>query len=130
MFEIGFMELIMVAVVALVVVGPERLPGLARTIGAWMGRARGFLNNVKADIDRELKAEELKHMLEQQTKLANEGLQRILEQQAAIANPVHQIIEDTKTSLNQAENQAEAGITDIKKDVESLDQGPKNHGQS
>lgn len=105
MFEIGFMELVMVAVVALVVVGPERLPGLARTLGAWLGRARGFLNNVKADIDRELKAEELK---------------RILEQQAKIANPVHQIIEETKASLTETTSVAEKTLAETKQDVETL----------
>lgn len=109
----------MVAVVALVVVGPERLPGLARTVGAWAGRARGFLNNVKTDIDRELKAEELKRILEQQTK---------------IANPVHQIIEETKASLNQAESQAaaqpESGLADIRQGVEALGESQKKHEQS
>ncbi len=95
MFDVGFMELLLVGVVALLVVGPERLPGLARTAGAWVGRARSFVGNVKADIDRELKAEELK---------------RILDQQAQIANPLEEIIEETKQSLG-----------DVKKDVEQLE---------
>lgn len=64
MFDVGFWELSLVFVVALIVLGPERLPRAARTAGLWMGKARQMLSSVKADIDRELKAEELKAMME------------------------------------------------------------------
>ena len=66
MFEIGFWELVLVGVVALLVVGPEKLPGLARTAGLWLGRARRMIAEVKADVDRELHLEELKQSLRQQ----------------------------------------------------------------
>lgn len=65
MFDIGFLELIVIAVVALVVIGPERLPGVARTAGKWVGRTRRFITQVKSDIDRELKQEELRKALEE-----------------------------------------------------------------
>ena len=64
MFDIGFLELLLIGVVALLVVGPERLPKLARTAGLWLGRGRRMLSSVKAELDRELKAEELKQILE------------------------------------------------------------------
>ncbi len=64
MFDVGFWELSLIFVVALIVLGPERLPRAARTAGLWMGKARQMLASVKADIDRELKAEELKAMME------------------------------------------------------------------
>ena len=63
MFDIGFWELVMIAVVALVVVGPDKLPGVARTAGKWVGRARRFVSDVKNDIDRELKQEEIRKAL-------------------------------------------------------------------
>jgi len=66
MFDVGFWELAMIMVVALLVIGPERLPKVARTLGLWLGRARSAFNSVKADIDRELRAEELKSMLAKQ----------------------------------------------------------------
>lgn len=69
MFEIGFWELVMVGVVALLVVGPERLPGLARTAGRWLGKARRLLADVKAEVDRELQLDELKQSLRQQADL-------------------------------------------------------------
>jgi len=68
MFDVGFLELVIVGIVALIVVGPERLPRLARTAGLWIGRARRTLSSVKAEIDRELKAEELKQILEKQAR--------------------------------------------------------------
>lgn len=60
MFDIGFWELLLIAVIALVVVGPERLPRLVRTSGLWLGRARASLQSIKNEISRELRAEELK----------------------------------------------------------------------
>lgn len=66
MFDVGFWELAIIMIVALLVIGPERLPRVARTVGLWLGRARSAFNSVKADIDRELRAEELKTMLTKQ----------------------------------------------------------------
>jgi sec-independent protein translocase protein TatB len=60
MFDIGFWELCLIGVVALLILGPERLPTVARTAGLWVGRARRFMADVKADIDNELKSEELR----------------------------------------------------------------------
>jgi len=60
MFDIGFWELTTIAVIALLVIGPDKLPGVARTAGKWVGRARRFVGDVKSDIDREIKQEELK----------------------------------------------------------------------
>ena len=67
MFDIGFSEIIFIMVIVLLVVGPERLPRIARTAGLWIGKMRGFVSSVKADIDRELATEELRKALEKQT---------------------------------------------------------------
>ena len=66
MFDIGFSEIIFIMVIALLVVGPERLPRIARTAGLWVGKMRGFVSSVKADIDRELATEELRKALDKQ----------------------------------------------------------------
>jgi sec-independent protein translocase protein TatB len=60
MFDVGFSELVVIALVALIVIGPERLPRVARTVGALLGRAQRYVNDVKADIQREVNLEELK----------------------------------------------------------------------
>ncbi|MDT8370938.1 MAG: Sec-independent protein translocase protein TatB [Gammaproteobacteria bacterium] len=63
MFDIGFWELLLIAVVALFVVGPERLPKLIRVTGMWVGRANASLQSIRNDISQELRAEELKQAL-------------------------------------------------------------------
>ena len=60
MFDIGFSELLVIAIVALIVIGPERLPRVARTLGHLFGRMQRYVNDVKADIAREMEIEELK----------------------------------------------------------------------
>lgn len=62
MFDIGFWELGLIGLIALIVLGPKRLPEAARTAGRWIGRLRRFIADVKQDLDRELRAEELKEL--------------------------------------------------------------------
>jgi len=62
MFDVGFSELIVIAVVALIVIGPERLPKVARTAGHLLGRLQRYVNDVKSDINREMQLEELKKL--------------------------------------------------------------------
>jgi sec-independent protein translocase protein TatB len=65
MFDLGFSELLLVAVVALIVLGPERLPKAARFVGLWVRRARAQWDSVKVELERELAAEELKRDLQE-----------------------------------------------------------------
>ncbi|MBI4291370.1 MAG: Sec-independent protein translocase subunit TatB [Betaproteobacteria bacterium] len=60
MFDIGFSEMLLIAVVALVVIGPERLPKVARTMGHMFARLQRYVNDVKADINREMELDELR----------------------------------------------------------------------
>lgn len=62
MFDIGFSELLVIGIVALVVIGPERLPKVARTAGQWLGRLNRYVSQVKQDIDRDMRLEELRKM--------------------------------------------------------------------
>lgn len=64
MLDIGFSELVLIGVVALVVIGPERLPRVARTAGLLFGRLQRYVNDVKADINREIHADELRKLQE------------------------------------------------------------------
>lgn len=60
MFDIGFSELIVIGIVALIVIGPEKLPRVAKTVGHLLGRAQRYVSDVKADINREIQLDELK----------------------------------------------------------------------
>jgi len=63
MFDIGFLELMVVAVLGLLVLGPERLPKAARTVGLFVGRIRRTLNNIQEDLERQVRTEELREKL-------------------------------------------------------------------
>lgn len=62
MFDVGFSEMVIVAIVALVVIGPEKLPKVARTLGHLVGRLQRYVNDVKADINREMELDELRKL--------------------------------------------------------------------
>lgn len=62
MFDISFMELLVISIVALIVIGPERLPAVARTVGHLYGRCRNFVYAIRTDIHNEMRMEELKKM--------------------------------------------------------------------
>lgn len=106
MFDVGFMELLLIGVVALLVIGPERLPKVARTAGLWLGKGRRFIGSVKSDIEQELKAEELKRILAEQAK----------------SNPVHDIIEDIGKTTGEIKSQAESAVGDLSASAKSVTQ--------
>ena len=89
MFDIGFSEIFVIALVALIVIGPERLPKVARTLGHLLGRMQRYVNDVKADISREMELDELRK------------LQSTVEEAArSIEQSVHQEIRATESQLD------------------------------
>lgn len=94
MFDVGFLELALIGVVALLVVGPERLPKVARTAGMWFGRARRFVSTVKQDIEEEIRTDELKRTLEEHK----------------INNPLKDVVEETKQSFTEIREETEKAV--------------------
>jgi len=72
MFDLGFSELMVIALVALIVIGPERLPRVARTLGHLAGRLQRYVADVKADINREVELDELRKMGDSMKNAASE----------------------------------------------------------
>ena len=101
MFDIGFFELVVIAVVALVVIGPERLPKAARTLGHLMGRLQRYVNDVKSDINREIELDELRK-LQKQVQTAASDLKSSVESAAL----------GVETGVRDVERDLNAGITD------------------
>lgn len=66
MFDVGFQEIVLIGVIALMVIGPERLPSVARSVGLWVGKIQRFVAGVKSDIASELKTDELRSLLTNQ----------------------------------------------------------------
>ena len=103
MFDIGFWELALIGVVALLVVGPDRLPALARMVGLWVGRVRRYVSTVRDDIEREIQADELKKMLEKPDELSS--LQDIVDETTAT-------IGDAKMEFAGVEKEAEKLVSE------------------
>lgn len=88
MFGISFTELLLVGLVALLVLGPERLPGAARTAGLWIGRLKRSFNAIKNEVEREIGADEIRRQLHNEHILALEQeARKILNPQAAQTKP-------------------------------------------
>lgn len=82
MFDIGFPELVVIAIVALIVLGPERLPKVARFAGLWVRRARAQWHSVKDELERELAADELKRSLRDTQEALRETERKVRESAA------------------------------------------------
>jgi sec-independent protein translocase protein TatB len=93
MFDIGFSEMLVIGLVALIVIGPERLPRVARTLGHLAGRLQRYVADVKADINREVELEELRKMKDS-----------VQEAAAGIENSVQSELDKTESELNAAAN--------------------------
>lgn len=94
MFDIGFSEMMVIGVVALVVIGPERLPKVARTAGALFGRMQRYVADVKADINREIDASELKDLKKTMTEAASSFEQSVGSHAAEIQEEVRKTEEE------------------------------------
>jgi sec-independent protein translocase protein TatB len=90
MFDIGFSEMLVIAIVALVVIGPERLPKVARTAGHMLGRLQRYVRDVKSDINREMQLEELRRLQSEIEESARSVKQSVSSEIQAVRQGVNQ----------------------------------------
>ena len=102
MFDVGFSEIVVIAVVALVVIGPERLPKAARTMGLLFGRLQRYVGDVKADINREMELDELRKLQKQVQGAAQEFKTSV----ESAAQSVHAGVRSVEDQLNAAATDA------------------------
>lgn len=90
MFDIGFSELVLIGLLALVVLGPKRLPEVARAAGHWAGRLRRFIDDVKREVDREVRDEDLAALRDAHKQLtdARDMLQRSASEAVSTVSPL------------------------------------------
>ncbi len=98
MFDIGFSELMVIAVVALIVIGPERLPKVARTVGLLFGRMQRYVNDVKADISREMALDDLRKLQANIQDTANSLEQSMKQEVGAVESDLNKIAGDAKAA--------------------------------
>lgn len=99
MFDVGFSELMLIGIVALVVIGPERLPKVARTVGHLLGRMQRYVSDVKSDISREMQLDELKKVRTDVTDAARNFEMNILGEMKAVEATVGQHAQSAQEAL-------------------------------
>lgn len=127
MFDIGFWELLLIVVMTLIIVGPEKLPGAAKTAGRWFGKVRRFIEGVQSDVEKEFDVTELKRMLHNQEVKINELTQKldnpnILDEEIeSVTSSVYSIEnEDTDDKSADEENNSSAGLSQDESDKDAL----------
>lgn len=105
MFDIGFSEMMVIAVLALIVIGPERLPRVARTLGHLAGRLQRYVADVKADINREVELDELRKMRDSMQQAASD-----------FQSSVQSEVSKTEAELNQTAADLNQTVADVAKD--------------
>lgn len=106
MFDSGFLEMLVIGIIALLVVGPERLPGVASKAGKMIGKLKAFIANTREDIEKEIRADEMQSMLAQQKEEISE-----------LRDMMQQSTSQVSSEIDDATNMLGDSITDIKKTV-------------
>ena len=99
MLDIGVTKLAIIGGIALVVIGPEKLPGLARTVGTLLGRAQRYVSDVKADINREMQLDELRKLQAQVNESARSLENSMRQEMSSLQAQVETPLQDAAASL-------------------------------
>ena len=102
MFNFGVTEVMLIAVIGLIVIGPERLPKVARTLGLLFGRAQRYVTDIKADISREVELDELRSLQSSMKEAAQEIEESVSKQVNFIEDEVQQAESETRKSVEEA----------------------------
>ncbi len=111
MFDIGFSELLVIGIVALVVIGPEKLPKVARTLGHLLGRAQRYVNDVKSDINREIQLDELKKLQSQVSESARSLEASVRSEYDAARSAIEAPVEEVRSAVADLESSASQPIS-------------------
>lgn len=111
MFDISFTELMLIGVVALVVIGPERLPKVAKTVGHLLGRAQRYVNDVKGDIQREVELDELRKMKEDMESAARSMQTSMQQTESSLRKELESPVQDIKGEIDEFKSDFEPQMT-------------------
>lgn len=99
MFDVSFTELMVIGVIALIVIGPERLPKVARTVGHLLGRAQRYVNDVKSDIRREIELDELRKFKNEMNEAANNVKTSLRQTESSLRTELDDTAQETTKAL-------------------------------
>ncbi|MEO7402687.1 MAG: Sec-independent protein translocase protein TatB [Burkholderiales bacterium] len=119
MFDIGFSEFIVIGIVALVVLGPEKLPRVAKTVGHLMGRMQRYVNDVKADINREMELDELRRFKQEIEKTATTFESSIRDEVGKAQSAVSSVTGDFTSGVSSAAADVNAAVAQISGSAEA-----------
>ena len=117
MFDVGFLEILVIGIVSLIVIGPERLPAVARTVGTWVGKAQRFVRGVKSDFASELQSGDLKKIIGDQN-----------DQISELRSLVNNARDELKAGVDEASASTRTSMQDFKAMMEEKDEtaGPSS----
>jgi sec-independent protein translocase protein TatB len=124
MFNFGISELMIIAVVGLIIIGPERLPRVARTLGHLVGRMQRYVTEIKADISREVELDELRKLQSSMKEAAEEIEESVSKQVNFIEDEVKQAESATRKSVEEAV-EPEAGVSETEAGAKESQAGSK-----
>jgi len=119
MFDVSFTELMLIGVMALIVIGPERLPKVARTVGHLLGRAQRYVTDVKSDIQREIDLDEMTKLKKQMDDAASSLQASMRETSASIQQP----LTEARKSLEEASASVEGLVEQARREVDPAQSG-------
>lgn len=119
MFDIAFTELMIAAVIALLVVGPQRLPKMARQVGAWAGKLQRYVNDVKSDINKQIELEELRE-LKSEVSTAAESIGKSVKETMDETQKDFDEISDSMSSNPFDDDDSDSSSTYVKTDWEKV----------
>jgi sec-independent protein translocase protein TatB len=124
MLDIGFSEIVVIGVIALVVIGPERLPKLARTVGLYLGRLRRFVTDVRSDVERELQTEEVRRAMNEIAPVQEfydvvEEAKSVLTESVGPLDEIRQSVDEAREALTDAGSQLTETVSEVKAELKA-----------
>jgi sec-independent protein translocase protein TatB len=121
MFDVGFPELMMIGAVALIVIGPERLPDVARKVGRWVSKIQRFVKGVRSDVARELESGELKALIGDQRNQINELRQMVTDATKDIEKTTTDAVKEAESSFDEIQQNVSETSTEADKASLAID---------
>jgi sec-independent protein translocase protein TatB len=121
-FDVGFQEIVLIGIIALLVIGPERLPSVARSVGLWVGKMQRFVAGVKSDLASELKSDELRNLLNSQEDQIRELKQMVNETRSDLERTAKSASDSVSQGMDSAVEQVKDAAETTRQNREKMEE--------